>query len=388
MDEIKRLLGGNLRQYGLLTALLAIVMFFNISTNGIILTPLNITNILLQNSYVIILSVGMLFVIVSGDFDLSVGSAVGLIGAIAGVLCVQMSFNPLLTILICLFTGCILGAWQGFFIAYMKIPAFVVTLGNMLLFRGLMLLTLKSQTIGPFPAFFSGISLKFIPDPISGESSLKWLTIIIGVVAAAVYVFVSIRKRQNERKYGIEIGNVMLFTAKKLFIILTICIFAYTLAKHEGIPNVLVLIAILVGIYSFIANKTTVGRRIYATGGNEKATRLSGINTKKLRFMVFVNMGLMAAVAGIVYAARLNYATPTAGSGFELDAIAACFIGGASARGGTGTLQGTIIGALIMGILNNGMSLMGLGVDIQQSVKGLVLILAVLFDVINKAKVR
>jgi putative multiple sugar transport system permease protein len=194
--------------------------------------------------------------------------------------------------------------------------------------------------------------------------------------------------RKNGRKYGIESGSSASYIIRQVFIVVVILLFAYILANHEGIPTVLIICGALVGLYSFIGNRTTLGRRIYATGGNESATLLSGVNTRKIRFLVFANMGIMSAVAGIVYTARLNYATPTAGSGFELDAIAACFIGGASARGGTGTLQGAIIGALIMGILNNGMSLMGLGVDVQQSIKGLVLIFAVAFDVVVKSKSR
>lgn len=267
----------------------------------------------------------------------------------------------------------------------MKIPAFVTTLGNMLVFRGLMLKSLGSQTIGPFPESFSAISAKFIPDVTVG--GLKIVTLLIGAVAAIVFILVSIISRRKSAKYGLS-GNVGAFVAKLVIVTVVVMLFALILSKHEGIPLVMLLLALLIGAYSFMGNKTTLGRRIYATGGNEKATQLSGINTKKIRFFVFTNMGFLSAIAGIVYAARLNYATPGAGSGFEMDAIASCFIGGASSKGGVGTIFGTIVGALVMGVLNNGMQLLGLGTDSQQMVKGLVLIFAVLLDVISKSKAK
>lgn len=381
----KKSINFSLRQYGLLIALIAIGIFFQIITKGALLTPLNITNILLQNSYIIILAIGMLFIIITGDFDLSVGYAAGFIGAFAGLLCVVNNLPVLLTIIICIVVGLILGAWQGWLIAYMKIPAFVTTLGNMLVFRGLMLKSLGSQTIGPFPESFSAISAKFIPDVTVG--GLKIVTLLIGAVAAIVFILVSIISRRKSAKYGLS-GNVGAFVAKLVIVTVVVMLFALILSKHEGIPLVMLLLALLIGAYSFMGNKTTLGRRIYATGGNEKATQLSGINTKKIRFFVFTNMGFLSAIAGIVYAARLNYATPGAGSGFEMDAIASCFIGGASSKGGVGTIFGTIVGALVMGVLNNGMQLLGLGTDSQQMVKGLVLIFAVLLDVISKSKAK
>ena len=387
MGEVKKLFSQNIRQYAMIIALVGIIILFAILTDGLMLTPLNLTNIVLQNAHIIILGIGMLFVIVSGAFDLSVGSAVALIGAIAGTFMVIWGWNPILSIFVLLIIGGLLGAWEGLWIAFFRIPAFVVTLGNMLIFKGLMLLVLKSSSIGPFPDLFNGISLNFLPDPFATEGSLKWLTVFIGAIAALIYIQSALRKRNRRNKYGFEISSKKIFLAQLLIMTVVIVGFSFILAAHEGIPNVLILLAILVAIYSFLGNKTVIGRRVYALGGNERAAQLSGIKVKRISFAVFVNMGLMAAVAGIAYTARCNYATPTAGAGFELDAIAACFIGGASSSGGIGTIAGAIVGALIMGVMNNGMSLLSLGIEFQQALKGMVLILAVLFDVTTKSKV-
>ncbi|MGI5849937.1 MAG: multiple monosaccharide ABC transporter permease [Christensenellales bacterium] len=387
MGEVKKLFSRNIRQYAMIIALIVIIILFAILTDGLMLTPLNLTNIVLQNAHIIILGIGMLFVIVAGAFDLSVGSAVALIGSLAGTFMVIWGWDPILSIILLLIIGCLLGAWEGMWIAYLRIPAFVVTLGNMLIFKGLMLLVLKSSSIGPFPGFFSGISLNFLPDPFATEDSLKWLTVIIGVIAALIYIQAALRKRNRRKKYGFEISSLRIFIAQILIMSVVIIGFSFILASHRGIPNVLVLLAVLIAIYSFLGNKTVIGRRVYALGGNERAALLSGIKVKRINFAVFVNMGLMAAVAGIAYTARCNYATPTAGDGFELDAIAACFIGGASSSGGIGTIAGAIVGALIMGVMNNGMSLLSLGIEFQQALKGMVLILAVLFDVMTKSKV-
>ncbi|WP_066646073.1 multiple monosaccharide ABC transporter permease [Christensenella timonensis] len=388
MEAIKKMLKKNTRQYAMLIALVAVLVIFQIATNGIMLMPLNITNLILQNAHIIILAIGMLFVIVGGDFDLSVGSLAGLVGAIVGILAVTMKVNPILAICIGLGVGALAGMWQGMWIAYFRVPAFVVTLGGMMIFRGLMLRLLDSKSIGPFPDMIQKLSSGFIPDAFHLES-LKLTTLIVGVFLAALYIGLSAHKRNKQRRLqlGTESMSKTLFVVQTALIAVVIIGLCLVLAAYDGIPNVLIVLAILLGIYSFVANRSVFGRRVYALGGNERATALSGINTKKVKFIIFINMGVLAAVAGIIYAARLNYATPQGGDGFELDAIAACYIGGASSSGGIGTIMGALIGALVMGVLNNGMSILGFGVDIQQIIKGLVLIFAVLFDVMTKSKV-
>lgn len=327
----------------------------------------------------------MLFVIIAGDFDMSVGYGAGFVGAVIGVLCVQVGLPVIPVILIALAIGIGMGCYQGVLVAYFKVPAFVVTLGNMMVFRGLMLITLKSQTIGPTPDFLNAVSINYLPDIKVGTVNI--VTIIVGAIASIIYVIASARGRVKAKEYGIE-TSAKGFALKSIIVVVVIMLLAFAFSRHNGIPYILILLAIIIGVYSFIGNKTTLGRRVYALGGNEKATRLSGINTKKTKFIVFVNMGLLTAVAGIVYTARLNYATPSAGSDFAMDAIAACFIGGASSKGGSGTIFGTIVGALVMGVLNNGMQLLGLGTEVQQLVKGLVLIFAVLLDVTTKSASR
>ncbi|MGI6169452.1 MAG: multiple monosaccharide ABC transporter permease [Christensenellales bacterium] len=387
METVKRLLKNNIRQYAMLIALVVVTLIFQITTGGIMLMPLNITNIILQNSHIIILAIGMLFVIVGGDFDLSVGSLAGLVGAIVGTLAVTMKLDPILAILIGLGVGVLAGAWQGMWIAYFRVPAFVVTLGGSMVFRGLMLMLLSSKSIGPFPDMITSLSSGFIPN-LGGAGALKWSSVAIGVVLAILYVLLEIRKRQKQKRFGLmtEVVGSGLFVLQIAVVSVVIIAICTVLAQYEGIPNVLVVLVVLLLIFSFVGNRTVIGRRIYALGGNERAAALSGINTRKTKFLIFVNMGLMSAVAGIIFAARLKYATPQAGEGFELDAIAACYIGGASSSGGIGTLLGALVGALVMGVLNNGMSILGFGVDVQQVIKGLVLIFAVLFDVMTKSK--
>ncbi|MGI6152978.1 MAG: multiple monosaccharide ABC transporter permease [Christensenellaceae bacterium] len=386
MDTVKKLLKNNIRQYAMLIALVAVVIVFQVATEGIMLMPLNITNIILQNSHIIILAIGMLFVIVGGDFDLSVGSLAGAVGAIVATLATPMNVNPILAVAIGIGVGAAAGAWQGMWIAYFKVPAFVVTLGGSMVFRGIMLMVLSSKSI-KLPPSITILSSGFIPDIGVGDS-LKWMTIIVGIILAAVYIAMALRKRNRQKKYGLqaEMLSTGLFAVQMLVISAVIIGICTVLAQYEGIPNILVVLVALLLLYTFIANRTVFGRRVYALGGNERAAALSGINTKKTKFIVFLNMGILAAVAGIVFAARLQYATPQAGDGQELDAIAACYIGGASSSGGIGTLIGALVGALVMGVLNNGMSILGFGVDVQQIIKGLVLVFAVLFDVMTKSK--
>ena len=385
MENLRQMFKNNLRQFGMLIILVSIMLIFEILSEGVLLRPLNVTNLILQNSYILVLAVGMLLVIVAFHIDLSVGSVAAVISAASAILIVTYKMNFVLAIIICLFLGAVIGAWQGWWISYIKIPAFIVTLGGMLIFRGLTMGSLGGMTIGPYPEGFQKISTGFIPD-FFGSKNIHITTLLIGVIFSLIYVIYEIYKRKTHKKYSFEVIAARYFVAKIIFILIAINAFSYSLAAYKGIPNVLVLLFILIAVYTFITSKTVIGRHIYALGGNEKAAKLSGVKTQQIVFWVFVNAGVMSALSGLVFAARLNAATPKAGVNFELDAIAACFIGGASTQGGIGTIIGAIIGGLVMGVMNNGMSLMGVGIDWQQSIKGLVLLLAVAFDTYTKNK--
>lgn len=383
MGAILQSLKSNVRQYGMVMALVLIVILFQFLTDGILLRPLNITNLILQNSYILILAIGMVLVIITGHIDLSVGSVAAFIGAMAAIMIVQYHMSVPVTIAACLLMGILIGAWQGFWIAYVGIPAFIVTLAGMLLFRGLTMVVLKGLSIGPFPESFQSMSTGYVPDLLHGNG-LNVFSVVLGVIVAVLYVIAEWRARQQQKKYQLEASNFGVFVAKSVIASALFISFAYVLATYQGIPNILVIMFFLILIYSFVSNRTVIGRHIFATGGNLKAAMLSGIKTKRVTFMVFVNMGLLAALSGLVFAARLNSATPKAGNLFELDAIAACFIGGASAYGGVGTVAGAIIGGLVMGVMNNGMSIIGVSIDWQQAIKGLILLFAVGFDIYNK----
>ena len=385
MKTLTTLFKNNIREYGMLIALIAVMLFFQFQTGGILFKPVNITNLVLQNSYVITMALGMLLIIVSGWIDLSVGSVVAMVGALAGVLMVRYHVDWAVTVVICLLVGAVIGAFQGYWVAYLKIPAFIVTLAGMLIFRGLTFVLLQGESIGPFPVGFQKISSGFIPD-IFNYPGFHMTTIVIGIVFSAVLIILDIRARKNQQKYDFEVTPLLFFVIKNIAITSVVMGLCYLMASYKGLPNVLILLFVLIAGYAFITNTTTLGRRIYAMGGNEKAARLSGVNTPRLLFYTFVNMGVLAALAGLIVAARLNSATPNAGDGMELDVIAACFIGGASASGGIGTVIGAVVGAFMIGVLNNGMSIVGLGIDWQKVVKGLVLLAAVLFDVYNKNK--
>ncbi|WGT62307.1 multiple monosaccharide ABC transporter permease [Variovorax paradoxus] len=378
-------LKNNLREYGMLISLVAIMVLFQVLTDGTLLRPLNLTNLLLQNSYVVIMALGMLLVIVAGHIDLSVGSVCGFIGALAAVLMVEYEWHFVPTALISIAAGAVIGAAQGWFVAFRKIPSFIVTLAGMLVFKGLTLALLAGQSVGPFPVEFQRLSSGFIPDPLGGDT-LRTTSLVVGALAAAALVFFKLRGRAKLAAHGMDTEPYVFFLVKNLFFAAIILFFSYLLSTYKGLPNVLIVMAVLIVVYDFVTNRTTIGRRIYALGGNEKAARLSGVKTQRLAFLTFVNMGALAALAGLVFAARLNTATPKAGLGFELDVIAACFIGGASASGGVGRVMGAVIGAFIMGVMNNGMSILGIGIDYQQVIKGLVLLAAVFIDVYNKNK--
>ena len=390
VDAIKSSFKNNVRQYAMLIALVVITILFQILTDGILLVPMNVTNLILQNSYVIILAIGMtLCILTGGNIDLSVGSVCAFVGAVSGIFLINMKMDIIPAIIICLGIGAVIGIWQGFWIAYIRIPAFIVTLAGMLMFRGLTITMLKGLTLSPFPEKYLKFSSGFVTDLFKTPGvNVNMTAIIAGIIISVIYLYLQIKKRADRIKYNFEDMPFSLFILQLVIIIIAINFFTYWLALYKGIPVILVLIGALIGIYSFITLKTVPGRYIYAMGGNEKAAKLSGINTNKVLFLTYVNMSVLAAVAGLAFSSRLNAASPQSGMNFELDAIAACFIGGASAYGGVGTVVGGIIGALVMGVLNNGMSILGVGSDMQMTIKGFVLLMAVAFDVLSKKKAK
>lgn len=370
-----------------MTILLVLIMVaFQLLTNGLLMKPLNITNLFMQNSYILILAIGMLIVIVLNHIDLSVGSVVAVVGAIAGRLMAEMNVPVYLTVIIAILAGALIGAFQGYWIAYVGMPAFIVTLAGQLLFRGLTMITLKGKTIAPLPSSFQVFSSKFVPEFFPAIGNLKTNALIFGAIAIVLVVLSQLKSRKKKIEYNIDVEKPQLFILKLVSIGVVIALFSYILASYQGIPNILVILLVLTLLYQFVLNKTKLGRHIYATGGNLKAAKLSGIKSKKLTFYAFVNMGVLAAISGLVFASRLNAATPQAGMSFETDAIAACYIGGASASGGVGKVIGAIVGGFVMAVLNNGMSLMGVGIDVQQAIKGLVLLAAVGLDIYSRSK--
>jgi putative multiple sugar transport system permease protein len=374
-----------MREYALLASLIVIMVFFQVATDGALLQPLNVTNLILQNSYIVVMALGMLMVIVCGHIDLSVGSIVGVIGALAGLLMVRYKMDVTMAAAICIMAGALMGAAQGYWVAFWGMPSFIVTLAGMLIFRGATIAVSGGQSIGPFPSTFGVISSGFIPEYLS-IAGLRLTSLLLGGLMALAFWVIELRARRRQQRNGLVVSGKIVFAARNGMVSALLVAFFYLLATYRGIPNVLVIMCVLIGVYTFIMNRTVIGRRIYAVGGNVKAASLSGINTSRVVFYSFVNMGVLAAVAGLIFAARLNSATPRAGMGFELDVIAAVFIGGASASGGVGKVVGAVIGAFIMGVLNNGMSIMGIGVDYQQVIKGAVLLAAVFVDVYQKNK--
>ncbi|WP_026618801.1 putative multiple sugar transport system permease protein [Ensifer sp. WSM1721] len=384
-------LRNNVREYGLLVALVIIMLFFQFVTNGVLFRPVNITNLVLQNSFIVIMALGMLLIIVAGHIDLSVGSIVAFVGAISAIMLVKWGLPAFVVVPACLVVGGIMGAAQGYWVAYQKIPSFIVTLAGMLVFRGMTYVVLGGRPIGPFPKDFQILSTGFVPDFLyflsPSPEVIKNMVALVAVLALVGYaIFAGLRNRRINEQHGTENEPFVFFAVQMAVIGLVALFIGFQLSTYRGLPNVLIVMGVLIALYTFITTRSTIGRRIYAMGGNEKATKLSGINTERLTFYAFVNMGVLAALAGMIITARLNSATPKAGVGFELDVIAACFIGGASASGGVGKITGAVIGAFIMGVMNNGMSIMGIGIDYQQLIKGLVLLAAVFFDVYNKNK--
>ena len=387
--DMMRFVKANIRDYALLLSLIAIMVFFQFTTNGTLFRPVNMTNIILQNSYIVIMALGMLLVIVAGHIDLSVGSVSGFIGAVAAVLMVQMKFDPFTSVALCLALGAVIGGAQGFFVAYYKIPAFIVTLAGMLIFKGLALTVLGGASVGPFPKVFQLLSSGYVPDIFSftmGGKEFNLLALIIGGLVTGLILWGNFRERRNQHEHGLAEEPDIIFHARNVLIAVGVMGFSYLMASYKGLPNVLIVMFLLIALFIFLTTRTTFGRRIYAMGGNQKAAKLSGIDTERLTLMTFAIMGALAALAGLIFAARLNVATPKAGLGFELDVIAAVFIGGAATTGGVGKVTGAVIGAFIMGVMNNGMSIMGIGIDWQQVIKGVVLMIAVFLDVYYKQK--
>jgi putative multiple sugar transport system permease protein len=386
VDLLRQTLRSNVRQYGMIVALLLIIVLFQIWTHGILLKPLNVTNLVQQNSYILLLAIGMVIVIISGHIDLSVGSVAAFVGAVSASLMITHHVAWPVALVMALLVGAAIGAWQGFWIAYVGVPSFIVTLAGMLAFRGATGIILGSQSISPFPRGFQKISNGYLPE-VGPYTNFHNLTLLIGAVVAIAAVWQQVRERRMQVRYGFAAIPRMWFLAKCAAIVAAIAVFSFTLASYKGIPVVLIILIVLFVGYSFLMRTTVFGRHTYAVGGNEAAAKLSGVRSKRVTFFVFVNMGVLAALAGMVYAARLNAGTPQAGVNFELEAIAAAFIGGASASGGVGTVLGAIIGGLVLGVLNNGMSIVGVDIYYQQVIKGLVLLGAVGFDIYNKRKV-
>ncbi len=382
--EKNKVVNIDMRQYGMVLALIAVYVIFAILTGGKNMSPANINNLIMQNGYIVILAVGMLLCVLTGNVDLGVGSIVATCGAVIGIGMVDYGWNMWIAIIASLIVGLLCGMFAGFFISKLGIPPFIVTLATMLMGRGLTYVLLQAQTKGPLPNDFVYIGAGFLPTIKVGNIDLVCL--IVAAVVSVLIVLAELKSIATKKKYGFATNPTWQLIVKDGIIIAIVWFFFYKLACYSGIPFVLVLMALLVGLYHFITTKTVAGRQVYALGGNAKAAKLSGINTEKVFFWVYTNMGLLCAVAGIVLSARNASSTPKAGDQFEMDAIASCYIGGAATSGGIGTIIGAVVGAFIMGILNNGMSLYGFSTDLQKIVKGAVLLGAVTIDLVSKRK--
>lgn len=392
--SIRELMTRNMRQSGIYIAFVAIIALFAVLTadarnpwyqGGLLLSPGNISNIVLQYSYILILAIGMVIVIIAGHIDLSVGSVVAFTGAVSATLVIKNGQPWWVGVLVAIVVGLLVGAWQGFWVAFVGIPAFIVTLAGMLLFRGATLLTLDNISLSPFPQEYGRIASGFQNGLIGGQG-FDAFTVLVFAIAVAGYAFSQWRSRQARIRYQQVVESFPLFVLKIVLVAAVVMWFAWQLATSRGLPNVLIILAVLIIVYGLVTNRTVFGRHVYAIGGNLSAAQLSGVKVKWVNFFIFVNMGFLAGVAGAVYSSRSNGAQPAAGNMFELDAIAACFIGGAAVTGGVGKVTGAMVGGLIMGVMSNGMQLMGIDQSVQQVVKGLVLLLAVAFDVYNKRR--
>lgn len=382
--ETKSLLRKNIREYGMYIALAAIIIIFSIGTNGVFISPRNISNWINQTGYIAVLAVGMTLILIIRNIDISVGYLCGFIGAISAILMTQAHCPAWLSILLCLALGLVIGMFGGFLVAHIGVPSFVVTLAGMLAFRGLLLwVTEGTGTIIVSDDGYNALGNGFIPD-IGMIGNLHLLTLIVGVFAIVFYIMSQIRKRNNQIRYNFHVLSVPMFVLKLVFISLIIGYIDYILAGFKGISWTLVIVMVVVAVYDFIMNKTPLGRHVYGVGGNPQAAELAGVNVKKITFLVFTSMGLLTALAGILFTARSKSASATSGTGFEMDAIAAAYVGGVSADGGVGKVTGSIIGAMVMSSLMNGMDLMYVGISYQYVIKGAILVLAVVFDIYTR----
>ena len=379
-----------LKKYTMVIALVLVVIFFNVATEGKILLPQNLNNLISQNAYVFVLAAGMLLCILTGgNIDLACGSVVCFIGGIGAVM-MQAKIPAPVAVIVMLVGGALVGVWQGFWIAYVKVPPFIATLAGMYAFRGLANVVMQGYTIGitnevGFLNVFGGGADCYIPDFLGG-SSLNMTCMLLGILIAVIFILWTAKNRIAANKKGYSIGPLYSDVIKAVIISAVVIWFFYKLAHYKGIPTSLLWIALVLIAYGYVTSKTTMGRYLYAVGGNEKATKLSGIDPRKVYFFAYINMGLMAGLAGILTIARATQAQPTFGQGYEMDAIAACFIGGASAYGGEGNIFGVIIGAVLMGVINQGMGIMGIEANYQKVVKGIVLLVAIIFDVMSNKK--
>jgi len=382
-DHVKQL-----KQYGMIIALLLIYAIFAGLSDFRNVSAMNVNNLIMQNSYVIILSLGMLLCCLTGNVDLSVGSVVAFAGAVAAIMIVDYHMPIIAAVLVAISIGAIVGVWQGMFISVLGVSPFIVSLANMLVFRGLAMVVLNGQTKGPLPESFTFIGAGYLPTFFVhiGGVKLELLSLLAGLCISLFIIFMEFRSRRNKVKHGFLVPAMANSVVKVLLSVAIVNFFTIKLAMYMGLPMVLLIVLILVMFYAFVTTRTVPGRQIYAVGGNKKAAALSGIKTNRVMFWIYVNMGILAGLAGVVLAARNASATPKAGDGFEMDAIAACYIGGTAVAGGVGTVTGAVVGALIMGVLNNGMSLLGWSVDVQRVIKGLVLLAAVAVDLALKKK--
>ena len=378
-----------IQKYTMIIILVLVVAFFTWRSEGKLLLPQNITNIISQNAYVFVLASGMLLCILTGgNIDLSVGSVVCFSGAIGATLMANGS-NMWVAVILMLVIGLAVGAWQAFWIAYVHVPPFITTLSGMLVFRGLSNVVLNGMTVSvknaEFVKIFGGGADCYVPDFIGkGNAGINVLCVVVGILATLIYLYSTFSSRISRKKKGYSVEPLVGTVIKAALISAVIIFFSVKLAKYKGLPTALIWVALVVLVYGYITSKTTIGRHLYAVGGNEVATKLSGINTKFVYFFAYTNMGFLAGLAGILTIARLTSAQPTYGQNYEMDAIGSCFIGGASAYGGVGTIPGVIVGALLMGVINIGMSIIGVDQNYQKVVKGLVLLAAVIFDVVTK----
>ncbi|MBF4561364.1 sugar ABC transporter permease [Microbacterium sp. VKM Ac-2870] len=376
----------NLRQYGILAALAVIILLFQVLTGGRLLLPGNVNNLIQQNAYVLILAIGMVMVIIAGHIDLSVGSVVAMVGAIAAISMNVWGLPWWAALLVALATGAVVGAWQGFWVAFVGIPAFIVTLAGMLIFRGFTLVLLTGGTISGLPPQFTAIGAGWIPGFAGGILGRDAFTLLLGLVASAALIVQQLRARAALRRLELPREPGASFWTKQIIAVAAIMALTWLLSGYSGTPIILIVLAVLILAYSYILSRSVFGRHIYAMGGNLFAAQMSGVKTKWVTFFIFVNMGALAAVAGIVSTARAGSAVASAGQNYELDAIAAVFIGGAAVQGGVGTVVGAVIGGLVMGVLNMGLSILSVDAAWQMAIKGFVLLLAVAFDVFNKRR--